>query len=1037
MECDSRTAATRHPSVLIDLPAVPADVVDCTDPVTNGCATGKTLGEMQAEETASPLNTVLEPTAHFGQLWSGGDNNGGGTSTRAQLLGDVTLGDVLLGIYPAGSFPFDRLSVDEIVAATDPSTVDTIDYDVDFTLSCPSPAATVTVNFPNPRFRHVYERIDDNGTTDDIEDDFLAYPTVFTFGGAGGTTLTPPAPTEIARTNGLSWDLAAGDACAAAGADELVNLRFEVTTPPDIGTMPVTALVSTGGTTVRATDSVDIGESNGETNDEVASAPALERDSLHLGQFADQADVNYYKVPVTSDDVDALLLASLSSVNSDNDLVLYGQAPINLSARDASSNLSARGIGDREGCLPQGFALETETLDNVPALGDPTFAVRSFSTARENPLEVVCTVVDEADVANGFVLLQVSHYPGDTAPLSPVPYTLNVTFDKTRDTVGCTGPDMTTFGDGATFTSTEYPNTIGITAGAAAAHDTLFLINEDRFGDIYGNAAEAATLAKIQLLAARPEVNGAILPVELDPEVAAAYAALNGADACSPALQNAVVKEITDLVSDVTNGEAPKYVVIVGDDDIVPFARLKDLTSLGNQIVYAPEVRGLSVSNDPVNNPTSKAFARGYFLSDDPYGTFTEPFPWGGNYVYIPDTSLGRLVETPSEIQAQVDQYVTFGGELDPKTALITGADTANDVAHQIADDQAKRATGMNNEVQDVSVGTATAGTFTLTFMGDTTTDIPIDAPSDDVQDALEALPGIGNGAVSVGGSEGGPWRVEFVGDLREQDVDEMTATASGDFDGTLTVETLHDGNAADEYGTSTLYTSGVDSDGPWTREDLICRFQGYKQSIITGCLGPQGASPGTWSANGHFSHVSTLNGDGDPEAQTTTADLVNPTSLVPDGVIMFTIGCNSGVSVPDVYIGGPRGDDWAQAVSQKKGILVANQGFGYGDLTRLAYSEKLMRLFSANLDGSFRIGPALTEAKGDYWTSLVSFSPYDVKSMEQSIFYGLPMYTITGNGTPETHVAPPLVTDDGYRARVLHRDVRRRPFEPVHRPCR
>ena len=70
------------------------------------------------------------------------------------------------------------------------------------------------------------------------------------------------------------------------------------------------------------------------------------------------------------------------------------------------------------------------------------------------------------------------------------------------------------------------------------------------------------------------------------------------------------------------------------------------------------------------------------------------------------------------------------------------------------------------------------------------------------------------------------------------------------------------------------------------------------------------------------------------------------------------------------------------------------------------------MRLFSANLDGAFRLGPALTQAKGDYWTSLTSFSPYDVKAMEESIFYGLPWYRITGNATPETHV-PPALRDD------------------------
>lgn len=58
------------------------------------------------------------------------------------------------------------------------------------------------------------------------------------------------------------------------------------------------------------------------------------------------------------------------------------------------------------------------------------------------------------------------------------------------------------------------------------------------------------------------------------------------------------------------------------------------------------------------------------------------------------------------------------------------------------------------NAVQTITV-TATAGTFTLTFDGDTTGDIAYNASNSTVQTALEGLDGIGTGDVAVTGSTG------------------------------------------------------------------------------------------------------------------------------------------------------------------------------------------------------------------------------------------------------------------------------------------
>ena len=113
------------------------------------------------------------------------------------------------------------------------------------------------------------------------------------------------------------------------------------------------------------------------------------------------------------------------------------------------------------------------------------------------------------------------------------------------------------------------------------------------------------------------------------------------------------------------------------------------------------------------------------------------------------------------------------------------------------------------NEIQQVDVGGATAGDFTLTFEGDTTAPIQFDSSPGAVQSALEALASIGSGNVSVTGAAGGPWTVEFVGDLDFTDVAELTGDDSGLTDGTLTITTTQPGVSG---GTFALTRTG---DGP------------------------------------------------------------------------------------------------------------------------------------------------------------------------------------------------------------------------------
>lgn len=87
-----------------------------------------------------------------------------------------------------------------------------------------------------------------------------------------------------------------------------------------------------------------------------------------------------------------------------------------------------------------------------------------------------------------------------------------------------------------------------------------------------------------------------------------------------------------------------------------------------------------------------------------------------------------------------------------------------------------------SNEVQQIAItGTATGGTFTLTYAGQTTAAIAYNATAAAVKTALVALSNIGaNDVVTAGGAlPGTPVTVTFQGALADTDVAQMTATSS------------------------------------------------------------------------------------------------------------------------------------------------------------------------------------------------------------------------------------------------------------------
>ena len=81
-----------------------------------------------------------------------------------------------------------------------------------------------------------------------------------------------------------------------------------------------------------------------------------------------------------------------------------------------------------------------------------------------------------------------------------------------------------------------------------------------------------------------------------------------------------------------------------------------------------------------VANTASAALESGNMLSDNPYGDL-DPIAWLGARLYVPDMAVGRLVESPTDIDTSLDQFASSGGVLDASKALAAGYDFMADGA--------------------------------------------------------------------------------------------------------------------------------------------------------------------------------------------------------------------------------------------------------------------------------------------------------------------------------------------------------------------
>lgn len=223
---------------------------------------------------------------------------------------------------------------------------------------------------------------------------------------------------------------------------------------------------------------------------------------------------------------------------------------------------------------------------------------------------------------------------------------------------------------------------------------TLILWNRSRMVARQGvSNAEADLLgSKLQYLAAHPLVRGQVVDLGAVSAVTSLYATWDS-EPSNPDKANAVLFGTGGIHDYVTTSllaayPAVKYLVLVGDDRIIPMARVEDRTSLFPESSY-PAGGDITSSATTVG----QALAAGKYLTDDPLAVISSVTTNQLNgSLFIPDLSVGRLVETPQEIVTTIASFISQDGLLDltlldastGHKVLVTGYDFLANPAIQI-----------------------------------------------------------------------------------------------------------------------------------------------------------------------------------------------------------------------------------------------------------------------------------------------------------------------------------------------------------------
>ncbi|WP_460526606.1 virginiamycin B lyase family protein [Flindersiella endophytica] len=567
-------------------------------------------------------------------------------------LTQLGLGELLAGIVDGTEIAYEDAPLSTVLDHALIRESDLLEYRIGFTVDCDEAAGLEVGLSLAERFRPLpgSARIDFGETEYDLPD-----PEV-----DGSTLRFSPAVGD----EGICED-------AAPGESRTQDLVVGVEPGATLGTYQASASASTlldrsaGQEATAGPAAPATADDSHDPAADAESAQPLALDELTAGHIASSGDADLYSLDAP--EPGSTLRISLSHLPADYDLVVYGPSAAIPSTPWRSvpwrsvpwrsvpvEDNSEQAATDDSDLAPNGLA-------DVPLLDEP---LRATSIRRGTATESVSIPVLDSDL-DGRFLIQVSGYNGVS---HADPYILRASATPPPAPLECRDRDLGT-GTPGTFPALPLPTTT----------KTLILVDQERMGQLYGASQAAAMMTKLSAYASRSDVAGVVVPVESDPnaDVRDMTDVWDG-DPCSTAKANAVVGEINKVVDNVRPGlTGLRSIVLVGPDEALPMGRVPDLVTGANEREYTEAAIG------GMDTAVSRALESGMILSDDPYGDF-DPQVWLNGSLYVPDVALGRLVETPDDIEAQLDQYTSADGVLAPDTADVFGYDFLSDGATAI-----------------------------------------------------------------------------------------------------------------------------------------------------------------------------------------------------------------------------------------------------------------------------------------------------------------------------------------------------------------
>ena len=787
-----------------------------------------------------------------------------GNATVAQLVGqlpkpslqDLSVGDVILAMLDHAEIAYESLDLDGLLGEADHRSDGLTTYTATFTLNCDLVSGLKAVFAAPGDARPV-----PGGTT-------------VSLGGGPERDLGNGQTPEGTKTGPFTFNLA--PACQAASGVQNATMRIRTEPGSELGPFTDAKLTIEGGSgppveSNPVTTSVDDSRDPG---DQPEQSRPIAQNALLTGHLSSATDSDFFSFTPSA----GRTTISLSHLPADYDLVIYGPelGPDPTAMRRTAMRRTAMRrtpVGDAAEEPTDEAVLAPDQVQDI-AMRRTDLAVRASSIQRGTTDEAASVVVGPQEAGQTFI----AHVVGYNGAFNESPYVIRRTDAPAANLPDCPARPLSS-GLNAPFPSSIPEST-----------EALYLVDPGRMAARDGQAATQSLLTKLDALAA--ETDGLVIPVQNHPGIStsAEFAAWDQ-NPCSPEAANAVVGKINEVVDDVVEQGSGlpelRSIVMVGPDEVIPQGRIADLTSIGNETDYADDAT-IDRNGDgaPDDSAVSAAFRFGYMLSDDPYGDF-DPTEFG----FAPDVALGRLVETPGQIGAQVDAFLDSPGFVQPQRSFVTGYDFLTDGADEI-------------------FGSVSA-----------------------------AVPG---------GSS-------------QSRIDET-----------------------------------------WTAADA----QG----------GLNAAGAGFLSVNAHYDHYRALPASAHSGGDQTL--LPASGTNAPAGSIAFTVGCHSGLNfaVGDASsTSDPRLGDWAERMATRGALYAANTGFGYGDDSAVAYSEKVMADYAEHLAaGDVTAGQALMLAKQSAFAQVGVTDVYWTKAAAEATFYGLPMYRVGSDGGEGESVIPePLTGDD------------------------